>query len=77
MEESLRQRLEFLCQFCRIKPVIINGNLRNIDKTNFTYLESHRIKINDITFLTLKYSNEISFFKSKINNKKNFIYFTQ
>ena len=33
MEESLRKRLEFICEFCRVKPTIINGNLRTIDKT--------------------------------------------
>ena len=59
MEESLKQRLEFICEFCRVKPIIINGNLRTIDKTNLTYLEPHRIIINDITFLAFNYSNEI------------------
>ena len=59
IEESLKQRLEFICEFCRVKPIIINGNLRTIDKTNLTYLEPHRIIINDITFLAFNYSNEI------------------
>ena len=59
MEESLRKRLEFICEFCSVKPVIINGNLRTIDKTNLTYLEPHRIIINDITFLAFNYSTEI------------------
>ena len=59
MEEHLRKRLELICEFCRVKPIIINGNLRTIDKTNLTYLEPHRIIINDITFLAFNYSNEI------------------
>ena len=67
MEEHLRKRLEFICEFCRVKPVIINGNLRTIDKTNLTYLEPHRIIINDITFLTFNYSNEL--FIENLNNK--------
>ena len=71
MEESLRKRLEFICEFCRVKPIIINGNLRTIDKTNLTYLEPHRIIINDITFLAFNYSNEISFLKSKIKDLQN------
>ena len=87
MEESLRKRLEFVCEFCKVKPVIINGNLRTIDKTNLTYLEPHRIIINDITFLAFNHSNEIfienlnntikekdneiSFLKSKISDLKN------
>ena len=65
MEESLRKRLEFICEFCRVKPVIINGNLRTIDK--ITYLEPHRIIINNITFLAFNYSNEI--FIENLNNK--------
>ena len=71
MEESLRKRLEFICEFFRVKPIIINGNLRTIDKTNLTYLEPHRIIINDITFLAFNYSNEISFLKSKIKDIQN------
>lgn len=67
MEKSLRKRLEFKCEFCRVKPVIINGNLRTIDKTNLIYLEPHRIIINDITFLAFNYSNDI--FIEKLNNK--------
>lgn len=59
MEESLRKRLEFICDFTNTKPIIINGSLRMIDKTNLTYLEPHRIIINDITFLAFNYSNEI------------------
>ena len=41
MEESLRKRLKFICEFCRVEPIIINGNLRAIDKINLTYLEPH------------------------------------
>ena len=67
MEESLRKRLEFICEFCKVKSIIINGNLRMIDTTNLTYLEPHRIIINDITFLAFNYSNEI--FIENLNNK--------
>ena len=67
MEESLRKRLEFICEFCKVKSTIINGNLRMIDKTNLTYLEPHRIIINGITFLAFNYSNEI--FIENLNNK--------
>ena len=67
VKESLRKRLEFICEFCRVKPIIINGNLRTIDKTNLTYLELHRIIINGITFLAFNYSNEI--FIENLNNK--------
>lgn len=59
MEESLRKRLEFICEFCRVKPIIINGNLRTIDKTNLTYIEPHRIIVKDNLYLAFNYSNEI------------------
>lgn len=67
MEESLRKRLEFICEFCKVESTIINGNLRMIDKINLTYLEPHRIIINGITFLAFNYSNEI--FIENLNNK--------
>ena len=67
MEESLRKRLEFICEFCHIKPTIINGSIRKIDKTNLTYIEPHRIIINNTTFLAFNYSNEI--FIENLSNK--------
>ena len=67
MEESPRKRLEIICEFWRVKQIIINGIIRTIDKTNLTYLETHRIIINDITFLAFNYSNEI--FIENLNNK--------
>lgn len=59
MEESLRKRLEIICDFCNTTPEIINGSIRKIDKTNLNYIEPHRIIINKTTFLAFNYSNEI------------------
>ena len=42
IESNLKQRLEFICEFCHIKPTIINGSIRKIDKTNLSYIEPHR-----------------------------------
>ena len=67
IEESLKQRIMIICDFCNTTPTIINGSIRRIDKTNLTYLEPHRIIINDITFLAFNYSNEI--FIENLNNK--------
>ena len=58
-EESLKKKLEFICDFCNTTPKFINGSIRKIDKTNYTYIEPHRIIINDITFLAFNYSTEI------------------
>ena len=59
LEESLRKKIEFICDFTKNKPTIINGSIRKIDKTNLTYIESYRIIINNTTFLAFNYSNEI------------------
>ena len=59
IEDSLKKKIDFICNFTNTKPTIINGIIRKIDKTNLTYIEPHRIIINDITFLAFNYSNEI------------------
>ena len=66
-EESLKQRLEFICEFAKATPIFINGSIRKIDKTNLTYIEPHRIIINNTTFLAFNYSNEI--FIENLSNK--------
>ena len=30
-EESLKQRLEFICEFSKVTPTFINGSIRKID----------------------------------------------
>ena len=67
LEESLKKKLEFICDFAKVEPTIINGSIRKIDKTNLTYIEPHRIIINNITFLIFNYSNEI--FIENLSNK--------
>ena len=58
-EESLKKKIEFICDFCNTTPKFINGSIIKINKTNLTYIEPHRIIINNITFLAFNYSNEI------------------
>lgn len=58
IEESLKQRIMIICDFCNTTPTIINGSIRRIDKTNLTYIEPHRIIINT-TFLAFNYSNDV------------------
>lgn len=45
IENDLKRKIEFICDFCNTKPTIINGNIRNIDKSNLSYIEPHRIII--------------------------------
>lgn len=67
IEDSLKRKLEFICDFTNTKLTIINGSIRRIDKTNLTYIEPHRIIINNITFLAFNYSDEI--FIENLSNK--------
>ena len=43
-EECLKQRLEFICEFAKVKPVFINGSIRKLDKTNLSYKLKTKIK---------------------------------
>lgn len=59
MEESLKQRLEFICQFNKLKSTFINGSIRKIDKSNLNFVEPHRVIIKGVTFLVFNYSTDI------------------
>ena len=67
IEKSLESRLKIICDFCNTTPTIINGSIRRVEHTNLTYIEPHRIIINDIIFLAFNYFNEI--FIENLNNK--------
>lgn len=67
LDEALKKKLKFICDFAKVKPTIINGSIRKIDKTNLSYIEPHRIIINNTTFLAFNYSNEI--FIENLSNK--------
>ena len=67
-DKELKKKIEFICDFCNIKPTIINGNIRNIKKTNLSYIEPHRIIIKNITLLAFNYSKTLY-----INNLSNSI----
>ena len=58
-EESLKQRLEFICEFSKVTPIFINGSIRKIEKTNLSYIEPHRVIIKNATFLVFNYSNDV------------------
>ena len=58
-EEELKRKIEFICDFCNTKPKIINGNIRNIEHSNLSYIEPHRVIIKGITFLVFNYSKTL------------------
>ena len=59
IEESLKKKIEFICDFCNIKPIIMNGSIRNIKHTNLNYIEPHRIIIKNKTILAFNYNNTL------------------
>ena len=67
IEKGLRQKLEFICDFCNTTPTIINGSIRKLDKTNLTYIEPHKVIIKNITFLVFNYSTDV--YVKNLNNK--------
>ena len=58
-EESLKQRLEFICEFSKVTPTFINGSIRKIERTNISYIEPHRVIIKNNTFLVFNYSTDV------------------
>ena len=58
-DDSLKKRLEFICEFSKVTPTFINGSIRKLEKTNLTYIEPHKVIIKNITFLVFNYSNDV------------------
>ena len=63
IDESLKKKLEFICDFCNTTPTFINGSIRKIDKSNLVYVEPHKVIINNIMFLVFNYSNDVLLFQ--------------
>lgn len=53
IDEELKTRIEFMCNFCNIKPTIINGSVRRVEKTNLVYTKWHTI-IKSMIYFILK-----------------------
>ena len=67
IDESLKKKLEFICDFCNTTPTFINGSIRKIDKSNLNFIEPHKVIIKNIIFLVFNYSNNI--YIKNLNNK--------
>ena len=59
IDEELKTRIQFICDFCNVKPVFINGSIRKVEKTNINYIEPNKIIIKGTTFLAFNYSTDI------------------
>lgn len=67
IDESLKKKLEFICDFCNTTPTFMNGSIRKIDKSNLNFIEPHKVIIKNIIFLVFNYSNDI--YIKNLNNK--------
>ena len=59
IEEALKRKIEFICDFCNTTPTIYNGSVRTIERTNLSYIEPHRVIINGITYLAFNYEPNV------------------
>ena len=51
IDEELQSKIQFICDFCNVKPTFINGSIHKIEKTNINYIEPNKIIIKSTTFL--------------------------
>ena len=42
IDEELQSKIQFICDFCNVKPIFINGSIRKIEKTNISTKKSIR-----------------------------------
>ena len=59
INEELQTRIQFICDFCNVKPTFINGSIRRVEKTNINYIEPNKIIINGTTFLAFNNSKDV------------------
>lgn len=48
-----------MCDFFNIKPTIINGSVRRIEKTNINYIEPNKIIVKSTTFLAFNHNKDV------------------
>lgn len=51
MDEELKTKLSFMCEFANVKPTFINGSIKRINKTNMNYIEPNKMIVKNTTFL--------------------------
>ena len=51
IEETLNKRVRNILMFLNLKGKLEEGNVISISKTNLAYIEPHKLRIKDITYL--------------------------
>lgn len=59
IDEELKTRIQFICDFCNTTPTIINGSIRKVEKTNINYIEPNKIIIKGTTFLAFNHGRDV------------------
>ena len=59
IDDTLKKKIDFICEFAKTKAEYINGSIKRIDKTNLVYVEPHRVIINNINFLVFNNHDDI------------------
>ena len=59
VEETLNKRVKNILMFLNLKRKLEEGNIISISKTNLAYIEPHKLKINDITYLFFNDCNDV------------------
>ena len=64
MEVSLKKRIEFICDFAKVKPKFINGNVITIEHTKNT--TSNLKDTNDLNVILKKYESDMKKHKKEV-----------
>ena len=59
IDDALKKKIDFICEFDKTKAEYINGSTKRIDKTNLIYVEPHRVIIKNINFLVFDNHDDI------------------
>ncbi len=59
IEETLGKRVKNMLMFLNLKGKLEEGNIISISKTNLAYIEPHKLKIRDITYLFFNDCNDV------------------
>lgn len=70
IEEKLNKRVRNILMFLNLKGKLEEGNIISISKTNLAYIEPHKLKINDITYLFFNDCNDV--YINSLENKISF-----
>ena len=59
IDEELKTRIQFICDFCNTTPTFINGSIRKVEKPNINYIEPNKIIIKGTTFLAFNHGRDV------------------